>query len=132
MRSRQIFESYILLYSYITMDAIVSVSVPLHHFAFVFLFDGTFTPDFFHCSLFEGAFLLRLLSLAEQAILEPKFPASSFAIGSRELATSIRLCSSSGELFLRCTHIRVFLQDQARFRPTESASSKGTVLDVSV
>ena len=34
-----------------------------------------------------------------------------------------RLCSSSGEIFLQRTHIRVFLRDQARFRPTESASS---------
>ena len=89
---------------------LLSVSVPLHHFAFVFLFDGMFTPDSFHflcalvsalpsilfyklycqkcsCSLFEDAFLL--LPLAEQAILEPKFPASSFAIESRELATSV-------------------------------------------
>ena len=27
---------------------LLSVSVPLHHFAFVFVFDGTFTPDSFH------------------------------------------------------------------------------------
>ena len=103
---------------------LLSVSVPLHHFAFVFLFDGMFTPDSFHflcalvsalpsillyklysqkcsCSLFEDAFLL--LPLAEQAILEPKFPPSSFAIESRELATSV--CALRVGSFFSDVHI---------------------------
>ena len=103
---------------------LLSVSVPLHHFAFVFLFNGTFTPDSFHflcalvsalpsilfyklysqkcsCSLFKDAFLL--LPLVEQAILEPKFPATSFAIESRELATSI--CALRVGSFFSDVHI---------------------------
>ena len=86
-----------------------------------------FTPDSFHflcalvsalpsilfyklysqkcsCSLFEDAFLL--LPLAEQAIiaiLEPKFPASSFAVELRELATFV--CALRVGSFFSDVHI---------------------------
>ena len=104
---------------------LLSVSVPLHHFAFVFLFNETFTPDSFHflCALVSALpshtffinytlknalvlclkMLFLLLPLAEQAILEPKFPVSSFAIESRELATSF--CALRVGSFFSNVHI---------------------------
>src|ERR1700761_2592457 len=104
---------------------LLSVSVPLHHFAFVFLFDETFTPESFHflCALVSALpsrtffinytlknalvlclkTLFLLLPLAEQAILEPKFPVSSFAIESRELATSF--CALRVGSFFSNVHI---------------------------